>query len=105
MNNPAYATAGTDGMAQRGKSLSEAGPSTAERSAWKRRLRIAERGKGRRLWLRIGTAFPNRDGSLTIRLDAMPLGQLQVRDPFIGGSRESESEPPSSKGRSNGIPA
>lgn len=94
MNNPAYATAGTDGMAQRGKSLSEAGPSTAERSAWKAVYCIAERGKGRRLWLRIGTAFPNRDGSLTIRLDAMPLsGQLQVRDPFIGGSRDSESEP------------
>jgi hypothetical protein len=34
-----------------------------------------------RHWLRIGLAFVNRDGSLNVRLDAMPLsGQLQIRD-------------------------
>lgn len=31
-------------------------------------------------WLRIGTAWKNRDGSLNIRLNALPLnGALQVR--------------------------
>lgn len=33
-------------------------------------------------WLRLGLAFPNADGSLTVRLDALPLnGTLQIRDP------------------------
>lgn len=41
---------------------------------------IIERG-ARRHWLRIGMAFPNRDGSLNVRLDALPLnGQLHIRD-------------------------
>ncbi len=34
-------------------------------------------------WLRVGTAFPNRDGSLSLYLDAFPIGsnKLQVREP------------------------
>jgi hypothetical protein len=41
---------------------------------------IVERGP-KRYWLRIGMAFLNRDGSLNVRLDAVPLtGQLQIRD-------------------------
>jgi len=41
---------------------------------------IVERGT-KRYWLRIGMAFVNRDGSLNVRLDAVPLtGQLQIRD-------------------------
>ena len=36
---------------------------------------------GRKFWLRIGAAFPNRDGSMNVHLDAMPVnGQLQIRD-------------------------
>jgi hypothetical protein len=33
-------------------------------------------------WPRIGVAFPNRDGSIAILLDALPLGtnRLQVRE-------------------------
>jgi hypothetical protein len=32
-------------------------------------------------WLRIGSAFPNRDGSLNVYLDAYPAnGKLQIRD-------------------------
>ena len=35
----------------------------------------------RSFWTRVGAAFENRDGSLTIKLDALPLsGTLQVRD-------------------------
>lgn len=34
-------------------------------------------------WQKIGTAFNNRDGSISIYLDALPLGtnKLQVREP------------------------
>ncbi len=34
-------------------------------------------------WTKIGAAFTNRDGSITLLLDALPLGtnRLQVREP------------------------
>ncbi len=43
---------------------------------------VIERGEHQKsIWLRIGAAFTNRDGSLTLRLDALPVnGTLQVRD-------------------------
>ena len=42
---------------------------------------IIERGSNRH-WLRVGLAFVNTDGSLNVRLDAMPFnGQLQIRNP------------------------
>lgn len=32
-------------------------------------------------WVRIGRGFVNRDGSITVHLDALPLnGNLQIRD-------------------------
>jgi len=32
-------------------------------------------------WTRVGVAYVNRDGSLTLKLDALPVsGTLQVRD-------------------------
>lgn len=43
---------------------------------------VIDRENGRSFWARIGGAWVNRDGSLTIRLDALPVnGVLQVRDP------------------------
>ena len=34
------------------------------------------------LWIRIGTAFVNKDGSINIKLNALPLsGKLQLREP------------------------
>lgn len=37
--------------------------------------------KGRTRWLRIGRATVNRDGSLDVRLDAVPIdGRIQIRD-------------------------
>jgi hypothetical protein len=48
---------------------------------WKAVFCVVERLK-KKYWLRVGMAFVNRDGSLNVRLDAMPLsGQLQIRDP------------------------
>jgi len=39
-------------------------------------------GKKRTKWTRIGRAFPNRDGSTTLLLDAFPIGsaKLQIRE-------------------------
>ena len=44
---------------------------------------IIEKGEGQKsFWMRIGIAFTNRDGSLDVRLDALPLnGRLQIREP------------------------
>ena len=43
---------------------------------------VVERNRdGRKFWVRVGAAFVNRDGSLNVRLDAMPVnGELQIRD-------------------------
>ena len=47
---------------------------------WKAVFCVVERLK-RKYWLRVGMAFVNRDGSLNVRLDAVPLtGQLHIRD-------------------------
>lgn len=41
---------------------------------------ITER-QGKSYWTRIGFGFVNSDGSLTLRLEAIPVnGQMQVRD-------------------------
>jgi len=46
---------------------------------------IVESGQGeqsKKRWLRIGTAFPNKDGSINVILDAFPTnGKLNIRDP------------------------
>ena len=44
---------------------------------------IVERSKdAKKFWVRVGAAFVNRDGSLNVRLAAMPVnGRLQIRDP------------------------
>jgi hypothetical protein len=42
---------------------------------------VVERGPGKSYWTRVGVGFVNRDGSLNLRLDAIPMnGMLQVRD-------------------------
>lgn len=43
---------------------------------------IVERGEDKKdLWLRIGTAFTNKDGSLNVLLNALPLdGKLHIRE-------------------------
>jgi hypothetical protein len=41
---------------------------------------VTER-EGRSFWTRLGVAFTNRDGSITMKLDAVPLqGTIQLRD-------------------------
>lgn len=42
---------------------------------------IHEQPGKRARWTRVGAAFENRDGSLTLLLDAVPIhGRLQVRE-------------------------
>ena len=42
---------------------------------------VVDRGQGKSFWTRVGVGFVNRDGSLTLRLDAIPInGNLQVRE-------------------------
>jgi hypothetical protein len=42
---------------------------------------VEKEGWDKSLWIRVGSAFENRDGSLTILLDALPVnGKLQVRE-------------------------
>lgn len=41
---------------------------------------VTEKGD-RSFWTRIGVAYPNRDGSLNVKLEAIPLqGHMQIRD-------------------------
>ena len=49
---------------------------------WKAVYTIIERtGDKRSLWLRIGTAWLNKDASLNVKLDAMPTnGMIHIRD-------------------------
>lgn len=42
---------------------------------------VEKEGWDKSLWYRVGTAFENRDGSLTLFLDALPVnGKLHVRE-------------------------
>ena len=42
---------------------------------------VAKEGYEKDFWIRVGTAFENRDGSQTILLDALPVnGKLHIRD-------------------------
>ncbi|MDQ2642654.1 MAG: hypothetical protein M3020_02475 [Myxococcota bacterium] len=44
-------------------------------------------------WTRIGAAFANKDGSITLQLDALPVsGRLQVRDDEPREEREERRE-------------
>jgi hypothetical protein len=54
---------------------------TTERS-WKAVYTIVERQNSeKKHWVRIGNAFVNRDQSINVRLDAVPVnGQIHIRD-------------------------
>lgn len=58
---------------------------------------IIETGDGKSRWVRIGSAFVNRDGSINALLDALPLdGKIHIRDkrrfPRNGGGVQSKGE-------------
>ena len=53
---------------------------------------VLDRADGHRsIWTRIGTAYTNRDGSITVRLDALPVnGVLQIRDADTSASGDAQ---------------
>lgn len=68
--------------------------STTSSQPWKEVFTVIERGQ-RSHWLRIGTAFVNRDGSLNVKLDALPVnGTLQIREPDPKDGENAEVTPP-----------
>jgi hypothetical protein len=51
--------------------------------------------KDRTMWIRIGTAFTNRDGSLNVVLDALPVnGKLHIREVNTGSEAKATLEAP-----------
>ncbi len=49
------------------------------------------KGKQGSIWVKLGSAFVNRDGSFNVYLDALPMdGQLHIREP--GEKRETTSD-------------
>ncbi len=54
-------------------------------------------------WVRVGVAFENRDGSLNVLLDALPLsGRLQIRSRSSDSPGETSHAPPGSPVASSG---
>lgn len=42
---------------------------------------VVPKQEGKDVWLRVGSAFENRDNSITVLLDAVPMGgKLQIRE-------------------------
>jgi hypothetical protein len=53
---------------------------------------IIERKDGKSNWVRVGIGYVNRDGSITVKLDALPVnGVLQVREWEDPGMRALEA--------------
>jgi hypothetical protein len=51
-------------------------------------------------WTKVGSAFENKDGSVTVKLEALPLsGTLQIRDAETPEEREARKS-----ARSNNAP-
>ena len=62
---------------------------------------ITERGE-RSYWTKIGVAYVNRDGSLNVKLEAVPVnGTMQVRD-WTPREEQAGSEDHPRKGNGNG---
>ena len=63
---------------------------------------VTQRGT-HKYWTRIGAAFVNRDGSINVKLDAVPVnGEIHVRDYVPRDEREDMSSPALLKKAGNG---
>jgi len=68
---------------------------------------VVERSGGKSYWTRVGVGFVNRDGSITLKLDAIPVnGTLQVREwesredgPRRTGDSDGDAPPPRARPR------
>ncbi len=65
-----------------------------EKTTAKKVFTPVETKTGKTYWMRIGSAFQNRDGSTNIYLDAYPTnGKLQIRDDDTIGSTADRNAP------------
>ncbi len=56
-------------------------PNTANTPNNRKMIYTMTERDGRTYWTRVGTGFVNKDGSITLRLEALPTnGTLQVRE-------------------------
>ena len=59
----------------------------------------------RKYWSRIGVAFVNRDGSLSVKLEALPVsGELHIRD-YVPGREPAPELAPAAAARTPGTRA
>jgi hypothetical protein len=59
---------------------------------------IEREGQEKHHWVRVGIAFVNRDQSLNIRLNALPVnGLLHVRDPYPAQNGAGNGDGPSAE--------
>ena len=66
-------------------------PNTSPQNASKKKFKhlwmvedthLSDGSPGKSYWTKVGVAFPNRDGSWSLELSAVPVnGRLQMRDP------------------------
>ncbi len=67
-------------------------PTSAQTGARKIVYAVSERND-KSWWTKIGVAFVNKDGSLSVRLDAVPVnGTLQIRDEDTSNRRTGEGQ-------------
>jgi len=62
--------------------MNEASPGLAAGKKTLAVFAVVERGNRAALWIRVGSAWANRDGSMNLNLDAFPIGtnRLQIRE-------------------------
>ena len=54
---------------------------------------VITKNNGRSFWNRIGVAFVNRDGSINVKLEAVPVsGEMQIRD-YVPCADEEGADP------------
>ena len=52
---------------------------------------VEKEGSEKSFWVKVGACFPNRDGSLNVYLDALPInGKLQIREKGMNGRGSDE---------------
>lgn len=91
----------TKNNSTKNKNTSERRPERREEPRWERVERsykmkvvyvITER-EGRSFWNRVGVAFVNSDGSLNVKLEALPVsGELHIRDYTPPSDERSEDD-------------
>lgn len=61
--------------------MPQATPNATDSNARKAVYVVVDTDGGKARWIRVGIAFPCRDGSLNVSLDALPVnGRLHIRD-------------------------